>query len=241
MLAVLYAGGVRRAELAGPTLADVRDDEFGPHLRVLGKGNRERRVFLEPGARTAVAGWLELRGDWAGALCRISKGGRLPLPGNPDNPVPALSTHAVYDIVRKPARTAGLEEGVSPHDFRRTLLTHLLQRGREVFTVQAIAGHADPSTTQRYDRRGEEQSARRARRYTSRTWDGSADSFSELGVHACYAAPEAEDGVHRVHGATASTVRKSGSDVLPYGRYTISATTGEISTNNAITPHRETW
>lgn len=156
MLAVLYAGGVRRAELAGLTVADVRDDELGPHLRVLGKGNRERRVFLEPGAQAALADWLELRGEEPGALfCRISKGGRLALP-NPPLPVQALSTQAVYDVVRKRARAAGLEERVSPHDFRRTLLTHLLQRGRDVFTVQAIAGHADPSTTQRYDRRGEE-------------------------------------------------------------------------------------
>ena len=60
------------------------------------------------------------------------------------------------DVVRKRARAAGLEAAVSPHDFRRTLLTHLLQRGRDVFTVQAIAGRADPSTTQRYDRRGDE-------------------------------------------------------------------------------------
>ena len=157
MLAVLYAGGVRRAELAGLTLADIRDDDLGPHLRVLGKGNRERRVFLEPGAQAALADWLELRGDQPGALfCRIFKGGRLALPTDPTLSVRALSTQAVYDVVRKRARAAGLDEGVSPHDFRRTLLTHLLQRGRDVFTVQAIAGHADPSTTQRYDRRGEE-------------------------------------------------------------------------------------
>ena len=51
MLAVLYAGGLRRAELAGLTLSDVRHDEYGAHLRVVGKGNRERRVFLESGAR----------------------------------------------------------------------------------------------------------------------------------------------------------------------------------------------
>ena len=114
-------------------------------------------MFLESGAHAALADWLELRGDQPGALfCRISKGGRLVLPGDSALPVPSLSTKAVYDVVRKRARAAGLEEGVSPHDFRRTFLTHLLQRGQDVFTVQANAGHANPSTTQRYDRRGEE-------------------------------------------------------------------------------------
>ena len=70
---------MRRAELAGLTVADVRDDEFGPHRRVLGKGNRERRVFLEPCAQAAPADWLELCGDQPGVLfCRISKGLGLP-------------------------------------------------------------------------------------------------------------------------------------------------------------------
>ena len=157
MLAILYAGGLRRAELAALTLADLRDDEYGPHLRVVGKGNRERRVFVERGAQAALDDWLELRGDRAGALfCRISKNGRLTVPTSSERAVPHLSTQAVYDVVRKRARRAALDTPVSPHDFRRTLLTHLLQRGRDVFTVQAIAGHADPSTTQRYDRRGDE-------------------------------------------------------------------------------------
>ena len=157
MLAVLYAGGLRRAELAGLTVANLHEDENGPHLRVVGKGNRERKVFIEPGARAALADWLALRGDRPGALfSRVSKAGRLALPADPDLPVPHVSSQAVYDVVRKRARAAGLDVAVSPHDFRRTLLTHLLQRGRDVFTVQAIAGHADPSTTQRYDRRGDE-------------------------------------------------------------------------------------
>lgn len=156
MLAVLYAGGLRRAELAGLTLSDVRQDEHGTHLRVVGKGNRERRVFLEDGAWAALEDWLSLRSDRPGAVfCRISKSGRLLMPTDAFSPVPRLTTQAVYDVVRKRARQAGLSEEVSPHDFRRTLLTHLLERGRDVFTVQAIAGHADPSTTQRYDRRGE--------------------------------------------------------------------------------------
>ena len=127
MLAVLCVGGLRRAELAGLTVANLHEDENGPHLRVVGKGNRERKVFIEPGARAALDDWLALRGDRPGALfCRVSKAGRLGLPEDPDLPVPHVSTQAAYDVVRKRARAAGLDVAVSPHDFRRTLLTHLL-------------------------------------------------------------------------------------------------------------------
>ena len=156
ILGILYAGGLRRAELAGLTLADVRADERGTYLRVVGKGNRERKAFVEPGARAALEDWLQLRGNRPGALfCRISKSGKLDLPLDPDRSVRAISTQAVYEVVRKRAQAAGLDASISPHDFRRSLLTHLLERGQDVFTVQAIAGHADPSTTQRYDRRDE--------------------------------------------------------------------------------------
>ena len=158
ILGILYAGGLRRAELAGLTLVDrYVDADGGAYLRVIGKGNRERKVFLEPGAQAALGDWLDVRGGRSGAIfCRISKAGKLLFPKDPELPVPPLSTQAIYDVVRKRARAAELRAPISPHDFRRTLLTHLLERGRDVFTVQAIAGHADPATTQRYDRRGED-------------------------------------------------------------------------------------
>ena len=154
ILGILYAGGLRRGELAGLTLADrYVDADGGPYLRVIGKGNRERKVFLEPGAQAALSDWLYVRGERPGALfCRISKAGKLLYS---ELAVPPLSTQAVYDVVRKRARAAGLRAPISPHEFRRTLLTHLLKRGRDVFTVQAIDGDGDPATTQRYDRGGE--------------------------------------------------------------------------------------
>jgi site-specific recombinase XerD len=157
ILGILYAGGLRRAELAALTLDDLRQDDHGePFLRVLGKGNRERKVFLEPGARQALDDWLNVRGDRPGALfVRILKSGAVQLPADPHLPVPGLSAQAIYNVVRKREQQAGLERSISPHDFRRSLLTHLLERGEDVFVVQAVAGHADPSTTQRYDRRGE--------------------------------------------------------------------------------------
>ena len=80
-LAVLYMGGLRRAELAGLDLANVRIDTSGARLRVIGKGNRERRVFIEPGAQAALEAWLRRRGDRPGALfCRVSKAGRVVVP-----------------------------------------------------------------------------------------------------------------------------------------------------------------
>ena len=88
ILGILYAGGLRRAELAGLTLADrYVDGDGGPYLRVIGKGNRERKVFLEPGAQAALGDWLHVRGARSGALfCRISKAGKLLFPKDSGTP-----------------------------------------------------------------------------------------------------------------------------------------------------------
>lgn len=146
LLAVLYAGGVRRAELAGLDLADWQADP--PSLRIRhGKGDRERLVPLAGGAAAAVADWVRRRGGQSGGLfLPINKGGRIA--GD------RMTSHAIYQVLRKRLRQAGVAK-LSPHDFRRTFVGDLLDAGIDLATVQQLAGHASPTTTARYDRRGE--------------------------------------------------------------------------------------
>jgi integrase/recombinase XerD len=150
LLAVLYGGGLRRAELAGLALGDWLPAERV--LRVLGKGDRQREVPLPPGAVAALDDWLALRGDWEGPLFPpVNKGGRI---GRG-----RVTEQAVYAALAKRAREAGVDD-LSPHDLRRTYVGDLLDAGADIATVQKLAGHADVSTTARYDRRG--GAARRA-------------------------------------------------------------------------------
>ena len=145
ILAVLYTGGVRRAELAGLELVDWSPDP--PTLRVRGKGDKERLVPLAGGAAAAVRAWLRHRGDRPGGLfLPINKGGRLC--GD------RLSDHAIYAVLGKRLAEAGVAR-LSPHDLRRTFVGDLLDAGIDLATVQRLAGHASPTTTARYDRRGE--------------------------------------------------------------------------------------
>jgi site-specific recombinase XerD len=150
MLAILYVGGVRRAELAGLDIAHYVRAPVG--LKVHGKGNKERLVPLTGSATAALDDWLAVRGAAPGPLfVRLSKGGHVT--------GARLASHAVYKILRKRLAQAGVED-LRPHDFRRTFIGDLLQAKVDLATVQQMAGHASPLTTVRYDRRGDE--ARRA-------------------------------------------------------------------------------
>jgi site-specific recombinase XerD len=145
LVALAYAGGFRRAELVALDVADY-DRESG-RLRVVGKGNRERAVFIGNGAKDALHAWLRVRGDAAGPLlvpvdkfCRVQ--------------IRRLTEQTIYDRLRYLAERAGVK-AFSPHDARRTLAGDLLDAGVDLATVQAVLGHASPATTARYDRRGE--------------------------------------------------------------------------------------
>ena len=66
-----------------------------------------------------------------------------------------MTADAVLKIVRRRGKQACVDE-FSPHDFRRTFCSDLLDAGTDIVTVQKLAGHASPVTTAKYDRRGEE-------------------------------------------------------------------------------------
>jgi integrase/recombinase XerC len=135
ILEVLYASGVRVAELSGMDVEDV--DLREGSVRVLGKGRKERVVPLGTKAVEALRGYLGAREGSRGALFRNPRGGR-------------LTVRSLHRIVRARARAAGLPGRVTPHTLRHTFATHLLDAGADLRLIQELLGHARLSTTQRY-------------------------------------------------------------------------------------------
>lgn len=141
VLELLYATGVRVAELVG---ADVADLNLADRLlRVLGKGDRERMVPFGRPASIAVERWLSLRTHLRaaertdpGALFLGNRGGR-------------LGVRQVRDLVHRTTALAGVRD-LAPHGLRHSTATHLLDGGSDLRSVQEVLGHASLSTTQRY-------------------------------------------------------------------------------------------
>ena len=145
LIALLGSGGLRRSESTSLDLSHF--DEEAAALRVRGKGDKERLVYLGREALRSMLNWLGVRGDDHGPLlCPVSKAGEIELR--------RLSDQAVYNALRKRAKEARVR-AFSPHDLRRTCITNMLDRGGDLSVVQDIAGHSSISTTKIYDRRGE--------------------------------------------------------------------------------------
>jgi len=161
IIGVLYTCGVRRAELAKIEVEDFNTQTGSIHIKH-GKGNKERMVYATNGTLTALKDWLLLRGDNPGKLfLPIRKGGMIvskaensKSPKEPDK-LKGITAQTVYDMLKRRAKQAEVDD-FSPHDFRRTFVGDLLDRGVDISTVQRMAGHSDVSTTARYDRRPEE-------------------------------------------------------------------------------------
>ncbi|RYZ85379.1 MAG: integrase, partial [Proteobacteria bacterium] len=147
LMALLYGCGLRRAELVTLDTKDMQNVGGEISLVVRGKRNKERLVPVAGGAADALADWLILRGTGDGALFTpYRKGGK-----REDR---RMTTQAIYHICKDREKRSGVAP-FSPHDFRRTFVGDLLDHGADIVTVQKLAGHANVTTTARYDRRGE--------------------------------------------------------------------------------------
>ena len=146
MLGLLLGCGLRRAEVAGLTLEDLDRGEMS--LRVIGKGDKQRKVWLTNGTAQAMLDWLQVRSDIAGPLfCPILRGGKV-------RAGLGMTSQAIYLMLESRSKCAGIP-AVRPHDCRRTFVGSALDRGIDISTVASLVGHASVQTTQRYDRRGE--------------------------------------------------------------------------------------
>jgi integrase/recombinase XerD len=143
-LETLYATGCRASEVVGLRIGDL--DLKAGMARCVGKGNKERRVPLGSHAIDALTSYLEK--DRPAFVARrpltaqlfVSKSGR------------ALSRVALWHIVKRHAKAAGLHAEVSPHTLRHSFATHLLARGADLRVVQEMLGHSSIGTTQIYTR-----------------------------------------------------------------------------------------
>lgn len=146
IVSVLYGAGLRREELVRLDLEDLGTTEDF-ELRVRGKGAKVRMVPA-PSAREAVEEWKALRrgGACPALFLPIDRWGR--------QAARRMTDQAVYVIHGRLAARAGVEAS-SPHNWRHTAITELLDRTPDVASVQKFAGHALLSTTLGYDRRGQ--------------------------------------------------------------------------------------
>lgn len=148
LMAILRCGGIRRQELVRLKVADL-NLKTGELTIQQGKGGKCRLVYLTPEALRLVEQWLGVRTHLPGALiCPVTRAGQIELRHF------AESGDGIYKLIKKRAEVCGINR-FSPHDFRRTFCTELLDKGEDVLTVRDLAGHSSADTTAIYDRRGE--------------------------------------------------------------------------------------
>ena len=139
MMELMYGAGLRLAELVS---IDVRDVHLrSGELRVIGKGDKERKVPFSGMATEWVGKWLRVRGDLAAS-------------GEPALFVSKLGTRISHRSVQKRMAEWGQKQSVashiSPHKLRHSFATHMLESSNNLRAVQELLGHENISTTQIY-------------------------------------------------------------------------------------------
>jgi len=135
ILETFYSSGLRISELVSLDLSDI--DFISGIVKVMGKGRKERVVPIGEAALISIRRYIDKRKKKS-EIAFLNKNGT------------RISTRGVRNIVEKYLKFSGAHQGVSPHTFRHSFATHLLNRGADLRTVQELLGHANLSTTQIY-------------------------------------------------------------------------------------------
>jgi site-specific recombinase XerD len=135
IMELFYSSGLRLSELAALDVADV--DLYTESVRVLGKGRKERVCPVGLPALEAISRYRAAANVHSGPLF-INKARR------------RMSTRSIWLILKRYLRHTSIPISISPHKLRHSFATHLLDRGADLRSVQALLGHASLSTTQIY-------------------------------------------------------------------------------------------
>lgn len=140
ILELLYGSGLRVSEVSDVRISNVYLQE--KFVRIVGKGNKERVVPMGDPAAEAVTAYLAVRPEPADAdsedILFLNKSGR------------QLSRISVFNMVKKQAMLAGITKEISPHTFRHSFATHLIEGGADLRVVQEMLGHESILTTEIY-------------------------------------------------------------------------------------------
>lgn len=145
----LYACGLRVSELVGLRLSDLFFKE--ELIRVIGKGNKERLVPINPLARKMI----DIYRNEVRVHMPIQKGSEDILFLNRRGK--ALSRAMIFHLVKTSALKAGIRKKISPHTFRHSFATHLVKHGADLRAVQEMLGHESITTTEIYTHLSQQQ------------------------------------------------------------------------------------
>lgn len=141
MLETLYSCGLRVSELCGLKLSELYLDQG--FIKVEGKGSKQRLVPISPRAIAEITAWLQVR-----STGRIKPGFEdivfLARWGN------GISRIMVFHLIKELAAKAGIMKNISPHTFRHSFATHLLEGGANLRAIQCMLGHESIATTELY-------------------------------------------------------------------------------------------
>ncbi len=138
----LYGCGLRVSELCGLRISDIHGAER--FIRVLGKGDKERLVPIAPHTLSRIADYRDHERVRLPVAARAGDVLFLNARGGP------LSRVAVFNLVKALAVKAGIRKSISPHTFRHSFATHLVEGGADLRAVQEMLGHASITTTEIY-------------------------------------------------------------------------------------------